>query len=106
MQNCTKSYAHPCSDSTSAKGTRETIYRFIQELKQQPRHIHLSVTGGRRLMSLLAISAAQLKFDPFDHIWHIFTPEHIKEQVKDGQRMHAPPNVGVRLIEVPFIPLG
>jgi len=28
------------SDSTSAKGTRETIYRFIQELKQQPRHIH------------------------------------------------------------------
>jgi CRISPR-associated protein Csx14 len=94
------------SDSTSAKGTRETIYRFIQKLKQQPRHIHLSLTGGRRLMSLLAISAAQLKFDPFDHIWHIYTPDPVKEQVKDGRRMHVPAEAGVKLIEVPFIPLG
>lgn len=94
------------SDSTGAKGARETIYHFIQELKHQPRHIHLSVTGGRRLMSLLAISAAQLKFDPFDHIWHIYTPEQLGEQVKDGRRMHVPPDAGVKLIEVPFIPLG
>jgi CRISPR-associated protein Csx14 len=94
------------ADSTSAKGARETIYHFIQELKRQPRHIHLSVTGGRRLMSLLAISAAQLKFDPFDHIWHIYTPEAVKEQVKEGKLMHVPPDSGVKLIEVPFIPLG
>ena len=69
------------ADSTGAKGARETIYRFIQELKRQPRHIHLSVTGGRRLMALMAISAAQLKFDPFDHIWHIYTPEQLPDQV-------------------------
>ena len=94
------------ADSTGAKGARETIYRFIQELKRQPRHIHLSVTGGRRLMALMAISAAQLKFDPFDHIWHIYTPEQLREQVMDGQRMHVPPEAGVTLIEVPFIPLG
>ena len=94
------------SDSSGAKGARETIYRFIQELKRQPRHIHLSVTGGRRLMSLLAISAAQLKFDPFDHIWHIYTPEPIIEQVRDGRQMHISPTPMVKLIEVPFIPLG
>ena len=94
------------ADSTSAKGARETIYHFIQELKRQPRHIHLSVTGGRRLMSLLAISAAQLKFDPFDHIWHIYTPDPVKEQVKEGTLMHVLPDTGVKLIEVPFIPLG
>jgi len=94
------------SDNASAKGTRETVYRFIQEMKQQPRHIHLSVTGGRRLMALLAISAAQLLFDPFDHIWHIYTPEHIKEKVKDGTCMHVPPDTDVNLIEVPFFPLG
>lgn len=93
-------------DSTSAKGARETIYHFIQELKRQPRHIHLSVTGGRRLMSLLAISAAQLKFDPFDHIWHIYTPDPVKEQVREGKLMHVPSDAGVKLIEVPFIPLG
>lgn len=94
------------TDSTGAKGARETIYHFIQELKQQPRHIHLSVTGGRRLMSLLAISAAQLKFDPFDHIWHIYTPEAVKEEVKEGRQMHVSPDAGVKLIEMPFIPLG
>lgn len=94
------------TDNTAAKGTRETIYSFFEELKQQPRHIHLSVTGGRRLMSLLAISAAQLKFDSFDHIWHIYTPEHIQMLVKEGKQMHVPVNAGVNLIEVPFFPLG
>jgi CRISPR-associated protein Csx14 len=94
------------TDITSAKGTRETIYQYIQELKQQPRHIHLSVTGGRRLMALLAISAAQLKFDPFDHIWHIFTPEEVQERVKNGKQMHVPADAGVNLIEMPFILLG
>ena len=93
------------TDNTAAKGTRDTIYGFFEELKQQPRHIHLSVTGGRRLMSLLAISAAQLKFDSFDHIWHIYTPESIKEQVRDGAQMHVPPAAGVNLIEVPFFPI-
>lgn len=94
------------SDNTSAKGARDTIYRFFQELKQEPRHIHLSVTGGRRLMSLLAISAAQLKFDPYDHIWHIYTPEAVKEQAREGRLMHVPLDARIELIEVPFIPLS
>lgn len=94
------------TDVTGAKGTRETIYQFIRKLKQQPRHIHLSVSGGRRLMALLAIAAAQLEFDPFDHIWHIYTSDALKEQVKDGKQMHVAPGAGVNLIEMPFIPLG
>lgn len=94
------------TDITAAKGTRETIYQFIRELKQQPRHIHLSITGGRRLMALLAISAAQLDFDPFDHIWHIYTPDELQAQVKNGKQMHVPLDAGINLIEMPFIPLG
>ncbi len=94
------------TDNTTAKGTRETIYSLFDDLKQQPRHIHLSVTGGRRLMSLLAISAAQLKFGAFDHIWHIFTPEDIQVQVNEGRQMHVPPDAGVNLIEVPFFPIA
>src|SRR5690348_4346929 len=93
------------TNSVSVNGTRETVYRFIQQLKQQPRHIHLSITGGRRLMGLMAISAAQLKFDPFDHIWDIYTPEPIKNVARGGQLMHLPPEAGVTLLEVPFIPL-
>jgi CRISPR-associated protein Csx14 len=57
-------------------------------------------------MSLLAISVASLNFDCHDHIWHIYTPEHIQEQVKDGRVMHVPPDAGVRLIKGQFLSLG
>ncbi len=92
-------------DDISANGALETIHQLIRQLKQQPRCIHLSVSGGRRLMALIAISAAQLNFKHnIDHIWHIYTPEEIKQQVKDGTLMHVPASTGVTLIEMPFVP--
>ena len=92
-------------DDISANGALETIHQLIRQLRQQPRCIHLSVSGGRRLMALMAISAAQLNFKHnIDHIWHIYTPEEIKQQVKDGTLMHIPASTGVTLIEMPFVP--
>lgn len=93
-------------DDAHADGTLDTIHRLIGDLKRQGHRIHLSVTGGRRLMSLLAISVASLNFDRHDHIWHIYTPEHIKEQAQDGKLMHVPADAGVRLIQGQFISLG
>ena len=94
------------TDDPHADGTLETLHQLIGSLKRQGHHIHLSVTGGRRLMSLLAISVAALNFDRHDHIWHIYTPEAVKAQGKDGQRMHVPPDAGVKLIQGQFIALG
>jgi CRISPR-associated Csx14 family protein len=93
-------------DDAHADGTLDTIHKLIDDLKRRGSHIHLSVTGGRRLMSLLAISVASLNFDRHDHIWHIYTPEHIKEQAKDGQLMHVPSDAEVKLIKGQFIALG
>jgi len=94
-------------DETSANGAHQTIYGFIRELKQhQHRIMHLSVTGGRRVMSLLAVAAAQLTFNHMDHIWHIHTPDEFRRQANEGAIMHAFPGAGVRLIEVPFVPWG
>jgi CRISPR-associated protein Csx14 len=93
-------------DDTHADGTLNTIHRLIGDLKRQGYHIHLSVTGGRRLMSLLAISVASLSFDRHDHIWHIYTPEAVKEQAKEGKMMHVASDAGVKLIKGPFIALG
>ena len=93
-------------DDEHADGTLNTIHRLIGDLKRQGYHIHLSLSGGRRLMSLLAISVAALNFDRHDHIWHIYTPDHLKEQVRDGKIMHAPADAGVKLIKGPFIALG
>jgi CRISPR-associated protein (TIGR02584 family) len=94
-------------DETSANGAHQTIFGFIRELKQhQHRIMHLSVTGGRRVMSLLAVAAAQLTFNHMDHIWHIHTPNEFRRQANEGAIMHAFPKAGVRLIEVPFVPWG
>lgn len=93
-------------DDLSANGALDTIHGLIRDLKQQHTCIHLSVSGGRRLMSLLAISAAQINFDHLDHIWHIYTPEAIQQQVKEGAIMHIPSSAGVTLIEMPFVPWG
>ena len=92
-------------DDISATGALDTIHQLIRDLKQQYRCIHLSVTGGRRLMALTAISAAQLNFKHhMDHIWHIYTSEEIKQLARDGKLMHITPVESVSLIEIPFVP--
>ena len=48
-------------------------------------------------MSLFAIPVASFNFDRHDHIWHIYTPEHIKEQASDGKLMCRYANVANRV---------
>lgn len=93
-------------DDTHADGTLNTIHRLLGDLKRKGYRIHLSVTGGRRLMSLLAIPVALFNFDRHDRIWHLYTPDELREAVDEGKVMHLPPNAGPRLIQAPFIPLG
>src|SRR5258708_2177356 len=92
------------TDDISANGALDTIHQLIRDLKQQQRCIHLSVTGGRRLMALTAISAAQINFKHnIDHIWHIYTPETIKQTAKDGRVMHMTSEGGMKVNGVPFV---
>ncbi len=94
------------TDTSGAHATRDAIHYLLRRLKLRQRHIHLSASGGRRVISLMAISAAQLHFDSFDRIWHIYTPPEARAQVNEGARMHVPSEAGIRLIEVPFVPWG
>lgn len=99
----------PLDDITSdthAEGALDTIYQLIRDLKKQDRCVHLSVTGGRRLMSLIAMEAALLNFTHSDHIWHIYTPDATQRRADEGAIMHASPEDGVRLIERRFVPWG
>ncbi len=89
-------------DEWTASGVLDAIHDLVHDLKQQQRCIHFSITGGRRLMGFLAFSAALLNFDQSDHLWHIHTPEETKQHASNGNMMHAKPEDGVRLIEVPF----
>ena len=93
-------------DEVSADGTLNTIHQLIRSLKRQHRCIHLSITGGRRLMSSIATEAALLNFTHSDHIWHIYTPDAIQAQANAGALMHVSPRDGVHLIERHFVPWG
>ncbi len=95
------------TDDMSAAAVHETIYHLIRELKHERKCIvHLSVTGGRRMMGLLAMSAAQINFKHMDQIWHIYTPKDLKQRANEGAIMHASEEDGVRLLKVPFVPWG
>jgi CRISPR-associated protein Csx14 len=94
------------TNTSGAQAARDVLHRLISSLKQQQKHIHLSVSGGRRVISLMAISAAQLHFDHADRIWHIYTPSELLPHVHEGKQMHLPADSGVALLEVPFVPWG
>src|SRR5438874_2561983 len=93
-------------DDSHADGTLNTLHLLIGNLKRQGYHIHLSVSGGRRLISLLALSVAVFNFDRHDHIWHIYTPKALQQEANEGAIMHAPLHAGVTLLQGPFVTLG
>jgi CRISPR-associated protein Csx14 len=58
------------------------------------------------MMALLMVSVALLQFSYRDKLWHIYTPEAFLLRAKDGAIMHAGPEDGVHLVQVPLVPLG
>lgn len=93
-------------DETDAEATWSTVHQLIAQLKREQRRLHLCVTGGPRLIGLLAMSAATLHFDHHDRLWHLYTPRAFRTQANEGAIMHAQPTDGVRLIQVPMAPWG
>lgn len=83
-----------------------TIHELVATLKAGEQRLHLLLTGGRRLMALMAVSAAMLHLEHGDKVWHLYTPDAVRERARDGALLHVAPADGVRLIEVPLAPLG
>ncbi|MGB1254192.1 MAG: CRISPR-associated ring nuclease, partial [Candidatus Promineifilaceae bacterium] len=84
----------------------QDIYTFIGGLKQQQRDLHICISGGRRVISVLTMSAAMLHFGHMDKLWHVYSPDALREESREGQLMHAPNNSHVALVEVPMMPWG
>lgn len=83
----------------------QTMNRVIGQLKAQNRVLHLCLTGGRRLMGLLAMSVAALHFTYSDRLWHLYTPDGLRKAAGEGAILHAPPAGRVPfLLEVPIMP--
>lgn len=93
-------------DEVAANVAWDTIYQLIAGLKAQGYQLHVCISGGRRMLALLATSAAMLHFDHNDRLWHMYTPPEFMERARDGAILHARPEDGVRLIQVPVAPWG
>lgn len=93
-------------DETDANVAWETVNRLLRRLKRERRTLHICISGGRRILGLLTMSAAMLHFGHQDILWHMYTPHAIQQQAAKGAMMHLPANSGFRLIQVPMMPWG
>jgi len=93
-------------DEAEAEVALRAVHELIATLKAQGRRLHVCIAGGRRLLALLAMSAAMLHFSHYDCMWHLYTPEEFLARAEEGAIMHAGPEHGVRLIQVPIVPWG
>jgi CRISPR-associated protein Csx14 len=93
-------------NEAGADAAWSAIHDLVATLKGQKRHLHLCIAGGRRILALVAMSAAMLHFGHHDRLWHMYTPRDFLERAQDGAILHAQPEDGVRLIQVPLAPWG
>lgn len=99
----------PLTDVTStadADAVWRTVHDLVGTLKADGVRLHLLLTGGRRLLALLAVSAALLHLEHGDRVWHMFMPDAVQQRAKDEALLHVDPVDSVQLIEVPLAPLG
>jgi len=90
------------TDERTAEAVRAHIAEILRLEKAQGRPLHVVLAGGRRILALMLFLTAIVHLDYSDHLWHLYTPRPFLEIARDGGRMHARPEDGVRLIEVPF----
>jgi CRISPR-associated protein Csx14 len=94
------------TDEASTDDVLNTMHSLILDLKERHCIVHFSISGGRRLMPLLSLSAAILSFEREDRMWHIYTPPHVLKRVQDGALMHVSPPDEISLIPVPLARLS
>lgn len=77
-----------------------TLYSEIRQARQMGRPVHLSISGGRKVMGVVAMTVAQLLYGPDDQVWYLITEGW---RPGAGRQLHAINNERVRLIEVPVL---
>lgn len=78
----------------------KTIYKVVKEYKQKRATIHMSVSGGRKVMGIMAMVVAQMLFRGGDRLWYLLTEGW---KPGDSQEMHISNYHNHLLIEVPVI---
>jgi CRISPR-associated protein Csx14 len=93
-------------DESDASAVWEAVHRLLADLKRDDRRLHVCISGGRRMLALLVMSAAMLHFGHHDTLWHMYSPEDLRAAADEGALVSLPPDSGFRLIRVPMMPWG
>lgn len=96
------SEGQPLEDVTTPAATHAAyrfLYKQVKQAKLESRQVHLSISGGRKLLSLFGMACAQLLFDEGDHLWYLYSGG----EFLTSKRLHPQPGDEVHLVEVPFI---
>jgi len=75
------------------------IYKAVLNEKREGRVVHLSIAGGRKVMSVYGMAVAQLLFDDDDRVWHLVSEDILQRE----DRLHARPGERVVLVPVPVL---
>jgi CRISPR-associated Csx14 family protein len=79
-----------------------SMYTLLRQFKLSGYHIHLSIAGGRKTMTLFAMAAAQILFDARDAVWHVVSAPHLLHT----RQLHAAHPKDVTLVPVPVVHWG
>ncbi|MEW5762641.1 MAG: CRISPR-associated ring nuclease [Bacillota bacterium] len=82
------------------RGLLGTLYREVCRTRRAGSVVHLCLSGGRKVMGIMAMVVAQLLFGPEDRAWYLIT-----EGWRPGgdRNLHPPLDGRVRLVPVPVL---
>jgi CRISPR-associated protein Csx14 len=95
-------FGKPLQDVDTPQATEAAfrcLYNQVRCAKQASHQVHLAISGGRKVLSLFAMSTAQLLCDEGDCIWYL----HSAGDFLASKRLHPQPGDQVQLIPVPFL---
>jgi CRISPR-associated protein Csx14 len=78
----------------------QLFYQKIRDAKKAGKVVHLCISGGRKVMGIMAMVAAQLLFGPRDRVWHLITEGW---KPGDDRIMHPMDSRQHALVEVPVL---
>ncbi|MDN5348238.1 MAG: hypothetical protein PWP65_1802 [Clostridia bacterium] len=77
-----------------------TLYSAVRRPRQEGRVVHLCLSGGRKVMGIMAMVVAQLLFGPEDCAWCLVTEGW---QPGSERRLHLPAGEKAWLVPVPVL---
>jgi hypothetical protein len=91
-------------NQSSAEAYHRGVLEILYKYRERGWQIHLMLAGGRKAMSIYAMLAASLFFDPpHDRVWTVLSPEAL---IAQEEQFHVPPGMRdqVQLVDLPLRP--